>query len=196
MNEALDQYGRKRIETLEEVELLCTQIRAQGKTIVLTSWTFDICHIGHSRYLIMAKSFGDVLFVGVDGDLKVKSRKGKHRPIVDQDERAEFVTHIAPVDFIYVKQLDDPHWALIKAVRPDILVTSIRQGYAVEEIIELKEFCGKVVVLESQAETSTSARIRDLIIGSVAPLLEEFTELEELIESMRAKFISITGGDA
>ena len=50
----------------------CKQL---GLKIVLTSGTFDLFHVGHSRYLEKAKQYGDFLVVGVDSDKKVKGKK-------------------------------------------------------------------------------------------------------------------------
>ena len=196
MEDALLTYQRKRCQSLEELWRIVTDLKSQGKKIVLTSGTFDILHVGHGRYLIFARSLGDYLVVGVDSDAKVRDRKGPSRPVVDQNERVEMLSFLAAVDLLYVKPLGDPRWALIKAVKPDVLVISKRSDYSDEEIVELARYCGSIEVLESQAETSTTARIRSLIISSVAPLLNEFEQVEKLILSMRGKLEEITGGQS
>jgi len=187
-------YEQKLCVSLQELSARVHELRESGKTVVLTSGTFDILHVGHGRYLSMAGSFGDVLVVGLDSDAKVKSRKGPQRPIVSQEERVELLTYLQPVDLLYIKRLKDPKWALIKTIRPDVLIISKRSEYDYDAISELERLCGEVVQLESQAETSTTARIRNLIISSVTPLLDEFDGLEKIINSMRNKLNEITGG--
>ncbi len=59
-------------------------IRIFGHKIVLTMGSFDLAHIGHFRYMEVAKQHGDFLIVGVDSDAKIKKRKGPHRPVVDE----------------------------------------------------------------------------------------------------------------
>ena len=51
-----------------EIAAVVKEARAQGQKIVLTQGSFDLVHIGHARYCEKAKSFGDLLIVGVDSD--------------------------------------------------------------------------------------------------------------------------------
>ena len=129
--------------------------------IVLTMGTFDILHIGHSRYLECAKQHGDILVVGVDSDEKVRKRKGPNRPVVPAEERTEMLTHTRHVDIVTDKNEADPKWHLIKLVKPDVLIATA-ETYDEVELERLKEFCGKVAVLEPQALTSTTAKLRRL----------------------------------
>lgn len=143
--------------------------KALGLRVVLTSGTFDMVHIGHARYLEKAKKHGDLLIVGVDSDKKIKKRKGPERPVVPQDERLEMLTHLRSVDLVFLKELKDPKWALVKAVRPDTLI-AVEGTYTKNQIKDLKKYCGKVVVLKRQATTSTSAKIRLLQMGTAEKL--------------------------
>ncbi|OGM75013.1 hypothetical protein A2382_05345 [Candidatus Woesebacteria bacterium RIFOXYB1_FULL_38_16] len=194
MENVLLSYQQKCVSSLEDLEKLVRELRSKNLKVVLTSGTFDILHVGHGRYLSLAKTFGDRLVVGLDSDAKVRMRKGSHRPVVNEGERAEMLTYLAAVDVLYVKQLDDPKWALIRAVRPDVLIISKRNTYNEEEVLELEKLCGSITILESQAETSTTARIRSLILSSVAPLLQEFEMLEQHLNLMKEKLKEITGG--
>jgi cytidyltransferase-like protein len=118
------------------------------------------------RYLEKASQHGDVLVVGVDSDEKIRRRKGPDRPIVDEKERTQMISHVRGVTYITLKQPSETKWELIKAVRPDILIATA-ETYTSEEVKELEKlYCGKVVVLEPQATTSTSARIRTLNLQS------------------------------
>jgi len=147
-----------------EVTEVVKKYRRQDKKIVLTQGVFDLVHIGHARYCEEAKSHGDILVVGVDSDEKVRSRKGPDRPVVPQSERLEMLTYLRSVDFVALKELNTPKWQLIKTVRPDVLIAT-KHTYSKAEIKALEEFCGKVVVLEPMAVTSTSAKIRRMQLG-------------------------------
>jgi rfaE bifunctional protein nucleotidyltransferase chain/domain len=137
-------------------------VRVLGLKVVLTSGTFDILHEGHSMYLEAARHFGDFLIVGVDSDEKVTRRKGPTRPAVPESERLRMVTHQRGVGLVTLKGVEDPRWALIEAVRPDVLVATA-ETYTPEEIKELEaKYCGRVEVLERMATVSTSARLRRL----------------------------------
>lgn len=140
--------------------------------VVLTSGTFDILHEGHSMYLEAARQFGDFLIVGVDSDDKVRRRKGPSRPAVPETERLRMLTHQRGVGLVTLKRADDARWALIDAVRPDVLVATA-ETYTAAEIAELEsKYCGHVEVLERMATVSTSARLRLLQLG----LAERFYE--------------------
>lgn len=156
-------------------------LRGLRQKIVLTSGTFDLLHIGHMRYLEQAASHGDILIVGIDSDEKTRERKGPHRPVVPENERIEMLTHSRYVDLVFVKDKDDERWGLVKLVKPDVLIATA-ETYTKEDIQGLKEFCGAVVVLEPQATTSTSAKIRRLQIGATRPMIEKLREtLDQLM---------------
>lgn len=154
---------------------IVTALRTIGAKIVLTQGTFDFIHIGHFLYLEKAKSHGDVLIVGVDSDKKVRKRKGPERPIVAEDERVKMLTHVRHVDYVTIKRLEDPKWALIKLIRPDTLIAT-EGTYKPQDVKKLRKICGEVVVLEPQATTSTTAKLRRLNIGLARKIKEAVTE--------------------
>ncbi len=94
--------------------------RAAGRRVVLTNGVFDLLHVGHLRYLRAARSEGDLLVVGVNEDEATRRLK-PGRPLVPQDERAELVAALEPVDAVvlFAEATAD---ALIAAVRPDVYV--------------------------------------------------------------------------
>jgi D-glycero-beta-D-manno-heptose 1-phosphate adenylyltransferase len=162
-------FEERFIKDIKKMGEFVEHCKGLGLKIVLTQGTYDMLHIGHARYFEAAKRYGDLLIVGVDSDRKVRARKGPERPVVPQEERLEMVTHIRPVDVVYMKDLNDPRWSLIKAVRPDVLIAT-RETYSKQDIKGLKKYCGKVVVLEPMATTSTSAKIRRLQISTAKTL--------------------------
>ncbi len=150
-------------------------LKTMGARIVLTQGSFDFIHIGHFIYLEKARQHGDILLVGVDDDEKVRSRKGPDRPIVNENERVKMLTHVRHVDIVTLKKSSDPKWDLIKLVKPDVLVAT-QDTYTAEQIKQLKKFCGEVVVLEPQATTSTTAKLRRLNIGMSQKIKESVTK--------------------
>jgi rfaE bifunctional protein nucleotidyltransferase chain/domain len=168
----------------KQIKSLIEHCKALGLKIVLTQGTFDMIHVGHGRYLQEARKHGDLLVVGVDSDAKVRHRKGPERPVVPQEERLEMLSHLRYVDLVFLKELKDPKWSLIKAIRPDVLIAT-KQTYNAEQLKDLKEHCGKVVVLEPQATTSTSAKIRLLQLGTAKKLGQALTpKLIKVIEEV------------
>lgn len=155
-------FEERLIPSLEAMAELAEHLRGIGLRIVLTSGSFDLVHLGHVKYLAKAKELGDVLIVGVDSDAKIHTRKGEDRPMVPESERLEMLAHQRPVDVIFLKDEDEVRWALIDAVRPDVLVLSTDHGYSEQELAQLRERCGTIHVLERQAAVTTSERIRQL----------------------------------
>jgi rfaE bifunctional protein nucleotidyltransferase chain/domain len=172
-------FDSRYIRDLAEVEKVIELIRQRGDVkIVLTSGSFDVIHEGHSMYLEAARLLGDFLVVGVDSDQKVRQRKGLARPAVPQDERLRMVTHQRGVGIVTLKHPEHERWALIRAVRPDILVAT-EDTYSAEEISELEEkYCGQVKVLPRMATISTSARLR-----------KTYFELADVLEKRLPEFV-------
>ncbi|MCX5060227.1 MULTISPECIES: adenylyltransferase/cytidyltransferase family protein [unclassified Streptomyces] len=153
------------VENYEKITEIVKALRVLGMRVVLTSGSFDIIHEGHSMYLEAARKYGEFLIVGLDSDEKIRRRKGPNRPAVPEMERLRMVTHQRGVGLVTLKQVDHPRWALIDAVRPDVLVATA-DTYTAEEIADLEaKYCVRVEVLDRMATVSTSARLRRLQLG-------------------------------
>lgn len=109
------------IKTLEEIAILSSELKKRGKKIIFTNGCFDILHAGHVHYLEVAKSYGDVLILGVNTDRSVRELKGAGRPINKQLDRAYILAALEVVDYVVMFDEDTPY-NLIKAVEPHILV--------------------------------------------------------------------------
>lgn len=157
-------HAERFIPHLDRLAEFATACKTVGLKVVLTMGSFDLIHIGHFLYLEKAHQYGDILIVGIDSDAKIRARKGPDRPVVSEDERVRMLTHVRHVDVVTIKQADQPKWQLIKAIRPDVLVATA-DTYTAEQLQALTEFCGQVIVLERQATTSTTAKLRRLNIG-------------------------------
>ena len=133
-----------------------------GYRIVVTIGSWDMLHIGHVRYLLEARKFGDILVVGTDSDRAVKIYKGPGRPITPENERIEMVCYQAPTD--YVTLIDDVDekgkwtYRLLKLLRPDVFV-AVEDSYPPEQIEDIKQLCGSVVTLPRQAEATSTTNV-------------------------------------
>jgi hypothetical protein len=71
--------------------------------------------------------------------------------------------------------------------------------YTAEELEALKEFCGEVVVLEPQATTSTTARIRSLIVGHGVEVQKKFKEatnnVTAILKEVQQFVANLMGGE-
>ncbi len=108
----------KKIGTLAEIS---ARIRSKKMKVVFTNGCFDILHLGHVEYLRKAKKLGDILIVGLNGDLSVKKLKGDSRPINKENDRAKVLEALQCVDYITIFNEDTPE-KIIKKIKPDVLV--------------------------------------------------------------------------
>jgi rfaE bifunctional protein nucleotidyltransferase chain/domain len=155
-------FEERLVPSLEEITRKVGYLRGLDYKIVLTSGSFDLIHLGHVKYLSRAKEFGGILVVGVDSDAKIRRRKGEDRPMVPEAERLEMLAYQRPVDLIYLKDDDEPRWALIKAVAPDVLVLTEDHSYTEAQQEELLTIVGRIEVVTRQASVTTSERIRQM----------------------------------
>ena len=140
----------------------CKEIRKSGKKIVFTNGCFDILHVGHVRYLTTAKSFGDILIVGLNTDESVKILKGESRPINNEKDRAEVLLGLKAVDYV-VMFGERTAENLVSEIRPDIYVKGA--DYTVDKIPEAKivqSYGGRVELVQFVAGHSTTNIIRQI----------------------------------
>jgi D-beta-D-heptose 7-phosphate kinase/D-beta-D-heptose 1-phosphate adenosyltransferase len=130
----------------------------KNKKIVFTNGCFDLLHIGHTRFLKSAKELGDILIIGLNSDLSIKSIKGKNRPINNQENRAELLLSLKYVDYVVIFNEDTP-FNLIKAIRPDILVKG--GDYNVKDIV------GSSIAKKTKSLHYTKDKSTSLIINKI-----------------------------
>jgi len=109
------------IKTFEEIDRIVKRAKEHNQRVVFTNGCFDILHVGHVKYLQEAKSFGDILIVGLNSDASVRELKGPTRPVNVEDDRAYILAALDAVDYV-VKFSDDTPHDLIKMIAPDVLV--------------------------------------------------------------------------
>lgn len=146
------EFGRKLIEKL----------KSQDKKVVFTNGCFDILHVGHLRYLIEAKRQGDILIVGVNSDSSVKKLKGEDRPINGEEDRAEMLCGLKPVDYTIIFDEDTPE-ELIKELKPSIHVKG--GDYTKDDLPETKiveSYGGEVRILSFVEGKSTTNIVKKI----------------------------------
>ena len=109
------------IKSFDEIEKLSKKFHEKGKKIIFTNGCFDILHAGHVKYLENAKSYGDILILGLNADSSVRKLKGPTRPINTQDDRAYILASLESVDYVVIFEEETPY-ELIKRIQPHILV--------------------------------------------------------------------------
>jgi D-beta-D-heptose 7-phosphate kinase/D-beta-D-heptose 1-phosphate adenosyltransferase len=74
--------------------------------IVWVNGCFDTLHLGHIELLKFAKSRGDLLFVGIDSDARIRQSKGEQRPIQDEKTRFTILSNLKVVDNVCIFDTD------------------------------------------------------------------------------------------
>lgn len=143
----------------------CAELKHFGKQIVFTNGCFDILHAGHVRYLTTAKSFGDVLIVGLNTDESVRRLKGANRPINNQNDRAEVLLGLKDVDHVIFFG-EATAEALIAEVKPDVYVKG--GDYTLDTLPEAKIVaqCGGRVELVNLVAGHSTTNIVEKILAS------------------------------
>jgi len=137
--------------------------RANKKRTVFTNGVFDLLHLGHVEYLQKAKALGELLIIGLNSDISVRSIKGPKRPLVNQEDRAAVLAALECVDYVVLFDEDTPA-KLIETIMPDILVKGA--DYKIEQIAGADAVLkngGKVVTIELTPGRSTSDLIKKIV---------------------------------
>jgi D-beta-D-heptose 7-phosphate kinase/D-beta-D-heptose 1-phosphate adenosyltransferase len=148
------------IKSTAEIVALVETLKQQNKKIVFTNGCFDILHRGHVSYLETARSFGDVLVLGLNTDASVKRLKGEGRPVNSEEDRAFILAALESVDYVVLFDQDTPY-ELIKQIRPDILVKGA--DYSNQQVVG-SDIAGEVRLVEfvdGKSTTSTIAKIKE-----------------------------------
>jgi rfaE bifunctional protein nucleotidyltransferase chain/domain len=134
--------------------------------IVLAGGCFDILHIGHVNFLSEAKKMGDTLVVLLENDEKVKSLKGRNRPIFTQEIRAEMLSALVCVDLVVVLPMmenDSDYINLVTKIKPDIIAVTENDPLIEKKKRQAESVGGELKVIPFVKTLSTSALAK--IIG-------------------------------
>ncbi|WP_066218576.1 D-glycero-beta-D-manno-heptose-7-phosphate kinase [Aliarcobacter cryaerophilus] len=148
------------IKTFDEIKTLSSKLHSQGKKIVFTNGCFDILHVGHVKYLEVAKSYGDVLILGLNADSSVRKLKGPTRPINTQDDRAYILASLESVDYVVIFEEETPY-ELIKLIKPHVLVKG--GDYEGKEVVgqDIADELKLVQFVDGKSTTNTIKRIQN-----------------------------------
>ncbi|MCT7498063.1 D-glycero-beta-D-manno-heptose-7-phosphate kinase [Aliarcobacter cryaerophilus] len=148
------------IKTFDEIKTLASKLHSQGKKIVFTNGCFDILHVGHVKYLEVAKSYGDVLILGLNADSSVRKLKGPTRPINTQDDRAYILASLESVDYVVIFEEETPY-ELIKLIKPHVLVKG--GDYEGKEVVgqDIADELKLVQFVDGKSTTNTIKRIQE-----------------------------------
>jgi rfaE bifunctional protein nucleotidyltransferase chain/domain len=112
---------KSKIKSREELVEIVRGWKAQGKRIAFTNGCFDLLHIGHLETFREAKRHGDLLIIGLNSDISVRTLKGHERPFVPENQRAAMLAALEDVDYVVIFEELDP-LAIITELKPDVLL--------------------------------------------------------------------------
>lgn len=139
---------------------------AQGrKRIVFTNGCFDLLHRGHVELLVKARSFGDLLVVGLNSDASVERLKGRPRPLVGENDRAYILLALEAVDEVTIFDEDTPLETIMR-LKPDVLVKGAeydREGIVGANFVE--EHGGRVERMPMVMGFSTTSLVEKIRRG-------------------------------
>jgi rfaE bifunctional protein nucleotidyltransferase chain/domain len=157
-----------RVLDLDGARAAAEAARAAGLRVVLANGCFDLLHVGHARYLAGARTLGDLLIVGVNGDASVRRLKGPGRPLLPAAERAELVAAFRAVDHVVIFE-EDTADRLVALLRPAVHAKGT--DYTVESVPERAAVvaAGGRVAIAGDAKAHSSRDVIAEILARFGP---------------------------
>ncbi len=147
---------------LEDLKDVLTQIRTKNKTIALANGGFDLLHIGHIRYLKGSKETADILVVALNSDSSLKTLKGDHRAVLDQQNRVRLLTAMECVDYVTLFDETTVDRVLL-TLKPDFHCKG--SDYTVDTVPEretVKSYGGNIAIVGGDKIRNTSDIISEI----------------------------------
>jgi len=130
---------------------------------VLANGCFDLIHVGHIRYLKESKKRGDILVVALNSDSSVRKLKGKGRPILSENQRAEIISSFSFVDYVtFFKEKNVER--VLRTLKPHVHAKG--SDYSVETVPErdtVREYGGEIAITGGPKIKSTSEVIEEIV---------------------------------
>lgn len=155
------------VSSLDQLQQAIAQHPDQWRPLVFTNGCFDLIHVGHVRYLAAAKALGRSLVVGLNRDASVRAIKPPApgqppRPIIPENQRAEVLAALKPVDAV-VMFSERTACGAIAALKPDIYAKG--GDYRLETLPEVpivQSYGGTIHLIEVEIPSSTTAIIHKI----------------------------------
>ncbi len=138
------------------------------KTIVCIFGCWDLLHVGHLTILERAKTFGDILVVGVFTDSLIASKEYKDRPpIISCEDRCRMLQALICVDLTVILE-EREYLPILKKFDVDVLVVGEDWGSSRGNIesFEYMKLNNKRFIQLPYTERVSSTKIKQQIINS------------------------------
>jgi cytidyltransferase-like protein len=146
-----------RVGTIEELAEFAASLRAANKKVVHCHGVFDLLHVGVIRHLEQARKLGDALIVTVVPD--EYASKGRSPPFFRQEQRAEALAALGPVDYVAINKWPQAVEA-IRLLRPSVYVPGDEDWETEDERVHLHD-------LEDSAIQAVGGRLA--LVEQIAP---------------------------
>jgi rfaE bifunctional protein nucleotidyltransferase chain/domain len=156
------------VDERELIEIVAAE-REAGRTFAFANGCFDVLHVGHVRYLQDAASQADRLIVAINDDASVKGLKGPGRPVFSAADRAEMVSALEGVDYVFTFADPDVN-RLLRLLKPEVHCKGT--DYTPETVPErdtVLSYGGRIAIVGDPKHHSTRdllARIRSTGVSS------------------------------
>jgi len=159
----------EKIIPLDELAEIVSALKKESKRIMHCHGVFDLLHIGHIRHLKSAKRYGDALVVTITPDRFVN--KGPHRPVFNEQLRAEAIASLECVDFVSINKWPNAV-KTIKILKPNYYVKGI-------EYSEAKNDISRGIIEEENAVSEVGGELKftDDITFSSSNLINQYLDV-------------------
>jgi rfaE bifunctional protein nucleotidyltransferase chain/domain len=156
----------KIIYSLEQLDVIVSNLKKNNSKIVLTSGCYDILHVGHIHNLRESKKLGDVLIACLSCDEQIKKLKGDSRPINKYIDRINLFKTISYIDYIVLYEEEDiareaTLGKIMKCVNPYCWAKG--SDYTIDKIMEKHPYLNKVVLIDNIKDKSTTNIINSIV---------------------------------
>ena len=155
--------NKSKIKTLQELIKITSNY--SGRIGIVTG-CFDVLHVGHLSLINFAKSKVDLLIIGIDPDKVVRQVKGVTRPIFQDKIRAEVISNLTAVDYVFIiealnlsKNFNETFRKLYKELKITHIITNMDADNFYLEKSGHADFLGIKFVLQKEKRKSSSSKI-------------------------------------
>lgn len=155
-----------KIISIEEAIKASSQMRKEGKTIVLSGGCFDILHIGHLIFLENARKNGDILMVILESDEQITKLKGQNRPLNIQSDRARLLSSLEPVEYVIPLKpnLEDKDYEkIVTEIKPGIIAITRGDPYKKQKQLQAQKINCKVIEVTQVITDKSTSRLIELL---------------------------------
>jgi D-beta-D-heptose 7-phosphate kinase/D-beta-D-heptose 1-phosphate adenosyltransferase len=132
-------------------------------SIIWVNGVFDCINVGHLELLQFAYERGDLLYVGIDSDIRIRHYKGGKEPLQNQETRRLLLESLWFVDKVVIYDTDYQLECLIKDFKPKEMVFG--ESHRGKDIIG-SAFCDKItyfpIIEQNLSQKNTQSKSSSL----------------------------------